>query len=265
MARFPELIERSVVITGAARGIGAAIAQRFADEGARVVIGDVDEAGADQLVRSLVDAGRQAVAVGCDVTDRDQVAHLFETAIQEYGGVDILVNNAGIAIVEPLMEADERSWEAQIAVNAKGVFFCSQAAARVMQNQGRGGRIIVNASGAGRTSPGAVPLGVYAASKHAAVGLTRAFADELAPDRILVNCVCAGIVDTEMWDLIDRKMTSMSGEEAGSAVEQAVATIPLGRIQRPSDVADVVLLLASDEAGYVTGQALSADGGLLKI
>lgn len=126
MARFPELIERSVVITGAARGIGAAIAQRFADEGARVVIGDVDEAGADHLVRNLIDAGRQAIAVGCDVTDRDQVAHLFETAIQEYGGVDILVNNAGIAIVEPLMEADERSGRHRYRSTPRGSFFAAK-------------------------------------------------------------------------------------------------------------------------------------------
>lgn len=265
MARFPELIDRSVVVTGAARGIGAAIARRFVEEGARIAISDIDEAGAAELTEELVDLGGQVIGVGCDVTDRSQVNELFRVAALEHEGVDILVNNAGIAIVEPLMDADDDAWEAQMAVNAKGVFLCTQAAARIMRRQGRGGRIIVNASGAGRTSPGAVPLGVYAATKHAAVGLTRAFADELAPDQILVNCVCAGIVDTEMWGLIDEKMTAMSGDPAGSAVDEAVASVPLGRIQHPNDVANVVLLLASNEAGYITGQALSADGGLLKI
>jgi NAD(P)-dependent dehydrogenase (short-subunit alcohol dehydrogenase family) len=183
--------------------------------------------------------------------------------VSEFGRVDVLINNAGIAIPEPMMEADERAWDRQMDVNAKGVFLCCQAAARQMQKQQTGGRIIINASGAGRTSPGSVPLGVYAASKHAAVGLARAFSDELAPD-ILVNCVCAGVVDTEMWDLIDREMAERSGEPIGSIKDRIVASIPIGRIQKPEDVANVIVFLASNDASYITGQAISADGGLFK-
>ena len=264
MARFPELMGRVVVVTGAARGIGEEIARRFVTEGSSVVLADRDQAGAESSARELVDLEGRAIGVGCDVTDRNHVEEMFDVALAEFGSLDVLVNNAGVAIVEPLMEANDDAWDAQMAVNAKGVFLCTQVAARHMRQQGRG-RIIVNASGAGRTSPGKVPLGIYAASKHAAVGLTRAFADELAPSGILVNCVCAGIVDTDMWGLIDERMTADSGQPVGTARDEAVSTVPLGRIQLPSDVANAVILLASDEASYITGQALSADGGLLKV
>lgn len=265
MANFPELAGKAVVVTGAARGIGEAIARRFAEEKSKVLLADLDRASVEKIAEDLGGEEAGFISSSCDVTDIQQVENMFGFAEREFGGVDVLVNNAGVAVVEPLMEADENSWEFQMSVNAKGVFLCTQVAARSMQKRGVGGRIIVNASGAGRTSPGKVPLGVYCASKHAAVGLTRAFADELAPSGILVNCICAGIVDTEMWELIDQRMTGDSGESAGKARDDAVATVPLGRIQIPADVANAVILLASNEASYITGQALSADGGLLKV
>ena len=265
MGRYPELRDRSVIVTGGGRGIGRAIAHRFASEGSRVTVSDIDASQANAVADELASAGGSATGFPCDVTRRDQVEAMVARVVSEYGGVDILVNNAGVAIPEPLMEAVDRAWERQMDVNAKGVFLCSQAAARQMREQARGGRIINNASGAGRTSPGEVPLGIYAASKHAAVGLTRAFADELAPDGILVNCVCAGIVDTGMWDIIDRAMTARSGEPVGSAKRRLAGGVPLQRMQTPEDVANVVVFLASDDASYITGQAISADGVLLKI
>jgi meso-butanediol dehydrogenase/(S,S)-butanediol dehydrogenase/diacetyl reductase len=151
-----------------------------------------------------------------------------------------------------------------MAVNAKGVLLCSQAAARQMIAQGGGGRIINNASGAGKIAPGKdTPLGAYAASKHAVVGLTKQMGLELAVHRILVNCVCAGIVDTPMWDLIDREIARLEGAPAGSVKARAVASIPLGRIQQPEDVANLVAFLASADASYITGQALNVCGGIL--
>ena len=166
--------------------------------------------------------------------------------------------------VRALLDTDEAVWDRLMDVNAKGVFLCSQAAARRMIAQGGGGRIINNASGAGKIAPGkGVPLGAYAASKHAVVGLTRQMGLELSSHGILVNCVCAGIVDTPMWELIDREIARLEGAPVGSVKARAVASVPLGRIQKPEDVANVVAFLASSDASYVTGQTYNASGGLL--
>jgi NAD(P)-dependent dehydrogenase (short-subunit alcohol dehydrogenase family) len=149
-------------------------------------------------------------------------------------------------------------------VNAKGTFLSCQAAAKQMIKQGKGGRIIINASGAGKIAPGkGVPLGVYAASKHAVVGFTKQLGLELSDYQILVNCLCPGIVDTPMWDLIDRETAKLKGVPRGSVVAGAVASIPLGRIQTPQDVANVVAFLASDDASYITADTVNCAGGLL--
>ena len=180
------------------------------------------------------------------------------------GCLDILVNNAGIGIVAPLMDTDEKAWDAMMNVNAKGVLLCSQVAARQMMAQGSGGRIINNASGAGKIAPGkGIPLGGYAASKHAVVAITKQLGLELSDHDILVNCVCAGIVDTPMWDLIDRETARLQGRPVGSVKEAAVASIPLGRIQQPEEVASMVVFLTSSDAGYMTGQTYNVCGGLL--
>jgi meso-butanediol dehydrogenase/(S,S)-butanediol dehydrogenase/diacetyl reductase len=151
-----------------------------------------------------------------------------------------------------------------MSVNAKGVLLCSQAAAKQMIAQGQGGRIIINASGAGKIAPGKdTPLGAYAASKHAVVGLTKQLGLELSSHQILVNCVCAGIVDTPMWDLIDRETAKLQGKPVGSVVADAVAGIPLGRIQQPEDVANMVAFLASSDASYITAQTFNVCGGIL--
>jgi NAD(P)-dependent dehydrogenase (short-subunit alcohol dehydrogenase family) len=149
-------------------------------------------------------------------------------------------------------------------VNAKGTLLCSQVAARQMIAQGGGGRIINNASGAGKIAPGKdTPLGAYAASKHAVVGLTKQLGLELSSHQILVNCVCAGIVDTPMWDLIDRETARLQGVPEGSVKARAVASIPLGRIEQPEDVANMVAFLASSDAAYVTAQTFNVCGGIL--
>src|SRR4029077_15606544 len=140
---------------------------------------------------------------------------------------------------------------------------CTQAAARQLIAQGEGGRIINNASGAGKIAPGRHPLGAYAASKHAVIALTKQFGLELAPHHILVNCVCAGIVDTAMWDLIDEQVAALENVPVGSVKQPAVESIPVGRIEQPEDVANMIAFLASDQANYITATALNVCGGLL--
>ena len=259
-----ELQGQAAIVTGAGRGIGRAIALRLAREGVGVTIADIDGANAAAVALEIEAAGGAALAQRTDVTQRDQVEAMVAATVGRFGRLDILVNNAGIGIIQPLLETDEASWQAQMEVNAKGTLLCTQAAARHMIAQGRGGRIINNASGAGKIAPGAAtPLGAYAASKHAVVGLTRQFGAELARHQILVNCLCAGIVDTEMWALIDREIAALEGGEVGSVMQRAVDSIPLGRVQQPEDVANMVAFLASDDASYSTGQSFNVSGGML--
>lgn len=252
------------VVTGAGRGIGRAIALRFAKEKVRVTAADIDYENAKGVVREIEKAGGRAIPLKVDVTSRDDTEQMVRRTVEQFGQLDILVNNAGIGVIAPLMDTDEKMWDALMNVNAKGVLFCSQAAARQMIEQGTGGRIINNASGAGKIATGKdIPLGAYAASKHAVVALTKQIGLELSSHGILVNCVCAGIVDTPMWDLIDREVAALQGVPLGSVRASAVDRIPLGRIEQPEDVANMVAFLASSDAGYITAQALNVCGGML--
>ena len=263
MPRY-DLEGQAAVVTGAGRGIGRAIALRLAREGAGVTVADLDEANAQKVAAEIRAAGGRADGCRVDVTQKDDVERMVYQTVERFGRLDIQVNNAGIGIVAPLMETDEEVWDTLMNVNAKGVLLCSQAAARQMIAQGNGGRIINNASGAGKIAPGkATPLGAYAASKHAVVALTKQLGLELSDHDILVNCVCAGIVDTPMWDLIDRETAMRQGAPIGSVKEAAVASIPLGRIQQPEDVANMVAFLTSSDADYLTGQTYNVCGGLL--
>ena len=259
-----ELDGRVAIVTGAGRGIGQAVAVRLAREGASVLVTDLDEGRAAETAAIIERNGGAARPCRVDVTKAADAERMVAEAVSSFGRLDILVNNAGIGAVAPVLETDEATWDALMDVNAKGVLLCSQAAARRMIEQGEGGRIINNASGAGKIAPGKdVPLGAYAASKHAVVGLTKQLGLELAQYGILVNCVCPGIVDTPMWDLIDRETARLQGLPVGAVKERAVASIPLGRIERPEDVANLIVFLASDDADYITAQALNVCGGIL--
>ena len=263
MPRY-NLDDQAAIVTGAGRGIGRAIALRLAREGCLVTVADLDGGTAAQVAAEIRERGGQALAHQVDVTRKEEVEGMVRQTCDQLGSLRILVNNAGIGAIAPLLETDEETWDALMNVNAKSVLLCSQAAARQMIEQGGGGRIINNASGAGKVAPGKnLPLGAYAASKHAVVALTKQLGLELSDHGILVNCVCAGIVDTPMWDLIDRETAARQGEAVGAIKAQAVARIPLGRIQQPEDVAGVVAFLASDDAGYMTGQTYNVSGGLL--
>jgi len=259
-----DLDNQVAIVTGAGRGIGRAIALRLGAEGMHVTVTDLDAATAASVAEEITATGGTAMSLRVDVTHAAEVEAMVRETVAAWGRLDVLVNNAGIAKVVPLLETDEATWEAIMAVNVKGVLLCSQAAARQMIAQGGGARIINNASAAGKIAPGKlVPLGAYSASKHAVVGLTRQLGHELAEYGILVNCVCPGIVDTEMWTQIDREVATRNNLPLGSVKAQVVATIPIGRIEQPQDVANLVAFLASSDAGYMTAQAYDVSGGRL--
>ena len=217
MASYPELKGKSVLVTGAGRGIGLAIAHRFVTEGAQVLLTDIDPGHSDQVVSEAQQRGTRAAFQSLDVTSLSQTDEAIARAVALFGCLDVMICNAGIGEIAPLIEATEESFNRQMSVNAKGCFLSGTAAARQMLEQGSGGRIILNASGAGKIAPGkATPLGLYAMSKHAVIGLTKQLGVELAADGILVNCMCGGIVDTPMWDLIDREVTARSHAPTGS-------------------------------------------------
>ncbi len=263
MPRY-ELDGQVAIVTGAGRGIGRAIARRLAHEGASVAVSDLDVENAAGVADEITAAGGKAISLRTDVSRKADAVRVVEDTVAHFGRLDILVNNAGIGAIVSLLDTDESTWDALMNVNAKGVLLCSQAAARQMIAQGGGGRIINNASGAGKMAPGKdIPLGAYAASKHAVVAITKQMGLELSSHGILVNCVCAGIVDTPMWDLIDREIAKLQGVPVGSVKAGAVASIPVGRIEQPEDVANMFAFLASEDANYLTAQTYNICGGIL--
>ncbi len=248
------------IVTGAAQGIGRAIALRLADEGADVAIVDVNPTGSAAVAAEVEARGRRAVALKVDVTRADEVAAMVQQTVEALGRIDILVNNAGIQTVAWLQEMREADWDRMFAVNVKAMWLCSRAVAEQMIKQGEGGRIVNASSRAGKVAS-ALPIGAYVTTKHAVIGLTRSMALELAPHRILVNAYRPGVVDTPMWDYIDREVGAKRGLPPGKAKADAVAQIPLGRSEQPEDVARLVAFLVSAESDYMTGQAINVTGG----
>jgi meso-butanediol dehydrogenase/(S,S)-butanediol dehydrogenase/diacetyl reductase len=249
------------LITGAGRGIGRAIALRLAREGCDVALSDLNAETAEQGAAEARALGRRALAIASDVTRADQVDAMVRRTLAELGRIDVLVNNAGIQIVVPMLELSEQQWDSLFDVNLKSYWLCARAVAPRMIERGQGGKIINAASRAGKTPSKLSPTGAYATTKHAVIGFTRALAFELAPHRINVNCYCPGVVDTPMWDLIDREVARRTGAAPGATKARAVAEIPLGRIEQPEDVANLVAFLASPESDYMTGQAINITGG----
>ena len=243
------------LVTGAAAGIGRATAQAFAEQGLKVVLADIDEAGIRDGAESIRAAGGQAIAVRCDVTRDAEVKALIEQTLGHYGRLDYAFNNAGIEIEQGrLAEGSEAEFDAIMGVNVKGVWLCMKHQLPVMLAQG-GGAIVNTASVAGL---GAAPkMSIYAASKHAVIGLTKSAAIEYAKKQIRVNAVCPAVIDTDMF----RRAYEADPRKA----EFAAAMHPVGRIGKVEEIAAAVLYLCSDGAAFTTGQALAVDGGATAI
>jgi NAD(P)-dependent dehydrogenase (short-subunit alcohol dehydrogenase family) len=256
-----ELEGQVAIVTGAGRGIGRATALELARMGADIVVAELDRANAERTAGEVRELGRRALAVVTDVTSRKDLAAMVEQALTAFGRVDILVNNAGIYRAAVPLDVTEEHWDAIMNINAKAVFFATQAVLPAMIARKRGA-IVSLASMAGKVgSANNLP---YNASKAAVISMTKSLALAHAADGIRANCVCPGIVETDMIFQIDREAgEKLFGLKPGEYLKQRVEQIPLGRIEKAEDVANLVGFLASGKSSYMTGQAINVTGGLV--
>lgn len=255
---------KTIIVTGSGKqqGLGQGILQRFADEGANCVVSDIAiDAEAEAVAEELRSRGVKVATIPCDVSDPAQCDALVERSVSEMGSADIFVNNAGIGfMMKPMLEVDPKDWATVIAVNLSGAFYCTQAAAKAMISAGNGGRIINIASQAAKT--GFPHLPAYVSSKHGMVGLTRATAVELGAFGITVNAVCPNHVTTALGAKQNEYFSKLLGFDSVEAyLKNMAAKNPMGRPGLPSDTAAACAWLASDDAFYVTGEAINVSGG----
>ena len=238
------------VITGGAQGIGRATAVRLASEGSAVAILDRKAEEAQAVAAELVADGRNAIAIGCNVTDRSEVSSALNSVVEAFGRITVVVNNAGIIQLAPFIEMTDTMWSEVLNVNLTGMFIVAQEAARRMRNQGSG-RIINMASASAHVAHSG--QAAYAVSKAGIEALTRIMAFELAPFGIIVNAVAPGTIETSF----------SGGSLSPAAAAERIRRIPAGRFGTPTEVASVIAFLASNDAAYVTGTVVSIDGGLI--
>jgi len=254
------LKDRVAIITGGGRGIGRGVALRFAREGARLALVDLEQSHLDETAKELAASGAgQHILLQGDVSSSADVQRFFDATIEKYGRLDVLVNNAGIG--NPpigIIDMPEEAWDRTLAVNLKSVFLCSKLAAKQYIKQGGGGRIISVASQAGKT--GYPMLTPYCASKAGIILFTQAFAKEMGAHKINVNCVCPGTIDTPLLRGAGMNL-NIPDEQFLQGIKAVLPSIPLGRLGYPEDVAKIITFLASDEADYMTGQAINISGG----
>ncbi|MCC7446935.1 MAG: glucose 1-dehydrogenase [Anaerolineae bacterium] len=260
------------IVTGAGQGLGRGVAQRLAEEGARVVVAEYNKANAEKAAQELSALGPEALAYPVDIGDTDQIEQMVTDVAATFGRIDILVNNAGVMETLAMFDLTPEKWDWLMRVNQRGLFFCLQAVAKQMVEQvpaevktaGRAnksyGKIVNFSSVAGRS--GRPYAAHYSAAKWAVISMTQSAAMYLASYNINVNAVCPGVVPTPMWSDIDRTQAARFGLEPGDWFKRTVENIPLKRAAAPEDVAAAVSFLCSGDADYITGQALNVDGGI---
>ena len=256
-----QLEGKSVLVTGAARGFGQAIAELAAEEGARVAVSDVNLDGVEAVAQGIRDRGGEAIAIQANVSDVASVDTMVAAAVEAFGGIDVLANNAGITRVAPILEVTESDWDSIMGVNARGAFFVLQRVAREMVERGRGGRIINMGSVVGKG--GRASNAAYAASKGAVLAFTYQAASSLASHDISVNAICPGAAETEMFAGVRRPRAESSGQSYEETTLATLAGVPLGRLVDPQDIARLVVFLAGPGGHNVTGQTINIDGGVL--
>jgi NAD(P)-dependent dehydrogenase (short-subunit alcohol dehydrogenase family) len=250
-----------VMVTGAGGGIGRGVAKAFCDEGASVFVTDLNETTARETERQLKESGGKCVAQKVDVRSRTEVFGCVEGCLKTFGKVDVLVNCAGILSLVPYDEITQEEWDNTMAVNARGTLFMCQAVGREMVRRGAGGKIVNISSVAGKI--GGMLYTHYCASKFAVIGMTKCLALELAGHGINVNAVCPGDVETEMTEYEFRTLAKIRGVSIDEIRRQTAKKAPLGRLCQPSEVAGIVLFLASEKADYMTGQSINVTGGAM--
>lgn len=259
---MPDLKDKSIIVTGAGRGIGATIAKALAADGAKLTIADRTEADARQVAEAIRAAGGSAIAVTVDVRDRAAVRRMIDETVKAHGRLDVIFNNAGIAQTKPFLDITEDDWHTVNDINAMGVLIGMQEAIKTFKKQGGGGKIVNTASIAGKQ--GYEPLAHYSASKFAVVALTQAAARGFGKEGITANAICPGVVATEMWKIIDQgfRDTGITKSE-NEAFDMFAAGAVLGRPSRPDDLVGVARFLASSDSDFMTGQSLLVDGGMV--
>ncbi len=247
------------VVTGGARGIGKAIVERYAREGAACAVADKDFEGARRTAAEIQGSGGNVFPVALDVTRRQSIQEMVDTVVSKAGRIDVLVNNAGVVEIQPIFEITEQSWDRVFDVNVKGLFFTLQAVAKRMVEQNEGGKIINLASEAGQRSDALVVA--YGATKAAVIHITRTAAIALIPYKINVNAISPGVVDTPMWVEVDRLFGKWMGKPIGETRRETEKDVPYGRFGKPEDLTGAAVFLATSDSDYMVGQTVNVDGG----